>query len=198
MAYIAITGGTASGKSFAVKLLAELLQCAYYDCDCMIGEIYQSNCSLLFKDLLWIQSAINSDGSIDKKELKNLILIKPKFLADLQKILYPILEQKINFILEGAKQAQISHLIFEVPLLFESGFYRLFDININVNINLEIQMIRAIENRKIPFELYHIFCNNQFSNDKKAQLADINFDNNKEIHHLVEQIKSFCTSNLLI
>ena len=68
-------------------------------------------------------------------------------------------------------------LIFEIPLLFENGLQKAFDLTINISAQNKIRIKRIIERDKITEIEAQKRINSQMSEFDKQNLADINIVN---------------------
>ena len=141
---IAVTGGIGSGKSTVMKIIAGKGY-PIFSCD----EIYSQLTS--DRDFLNILrhnfgDILNSDGTLDRKKLSEIVFNNPAKLAELDKITHPAIYKEMFRMADEA-----GGICFcEVPLLFESGAESLFDGVIIVMRNEE-QRIKSVTARdKLP------------------------------------------------
>lgn len=153
---IAVTGGIGSGKSTVMKIIAGKGY-PIFSCD----EIYSQLTS--DRDFLNILrhsfgDILNSDGTLDRKKLSEIVFNNPAKLAELDKITHPAIYKEM---LRMADEA--GGICFcEVPLLFESGAESLFDGVIIVMRNEE-QRIKSVTARdKLPEQDVKKRISNQF------------------------------------
>lgn len=137
---IAVTGGIGSGKSTVMKIIAGKGY-PIFSCD----EIYSQLTS--DRDFLNILrhsfgDILNSDGTLDRKKLSEIVFNNPAKLAELDKITHPAIYKEMFRMADEA-----GGICFcEVPLLFESGAESLFDGVIIVMRNEE-QRIKSVAKR---------------------------------------------------
>ena len=75
-----------------------------------------------------------------------MITVDDFMLNDLCEIIYPELKKRIFSIFEKYQRDQ--YILFEIPMLFESGFDKFFNFIININSEKELQLKRSL-NKKI-------------------------------------------------
>ena len=153
---IAVTGGIGSGKSTVMKIIAGKGY-PIFSCD----EIYSQLTS--DRDFLNILrhsfgDILNSDGTLDRKKLSEIVFNNPAKLAELDKITHPAIYKEMFRMADKA-----GGICFcEVPLLFESGAESLFDGVIIVMRNEE-QRIKSVTARdKLPEQDVKKRISNQF------------------------------------
>ena len=153
---IAVTGGIGSGKSTVMKIIAGKGY-PIFSCD----EIYsQLTSDSDFLNILRhsFGDIINSDGTLDRKKLSEIVFNNPAKLAELDKITHPAIYKEMFRMADEA-----GGICFcEVPLLFESGAESLFDGVIIVMRNEE-QRIKSVTARdKLPEQDVKKRISNQF------------------------------------
>lgn len=83
-------------------------------------------------------------------------------------------------------------IIFDVPLLFESGLDKFCDKILVVISDYEIQLNRIIERDKIDRELAEKIIKAQLSNEERIKNADVVIENNSNLEDLFEKVERFC------
>lgn len=182
---IAVTGLPASGKTLFSELLSSKLNCYLISCDKIVGDFYKdvNLIERLFDKYSWWKLVLNpKNGLFDKNLLKSLIVFNRNVLHDLQEIFFPLIKHFIQQFIVFKKN---SHIVVEVPLLFESGMEKIFDITIGLDSKINIIMERIIK-RDTNIEMYKIFLDLHFKN--KNDLVDVVIDNNSDLNNLDRQI----------
>lgn len=153
---IAVTGGIGSGKSTVMKIIAGKGY-PIFSCDEIYSQLTSDSDFLnilrhSFGDIL------NSDGTLDRKKLSEIVFNNPAKLAELDKITHPAIYKEMFHMADEA-----GGICFcEVPLLFESGAESLFDGVIIVMRNEE-QRIKSVTARdKLPEQDIKKRISNQF------------------------------------
>lgn len=154
---IAVTGGIGSGKSTVMKIIAGKGY-PIFSCDEIYSQLTSDSDFLnilrhSFGDIL------NSDGTLDRKKLSEIVFNNPAKLAELDKITHPAIYKEMFRMADEA-----GGICFcEVPLLFESGAESLFDGVIIVMRNEE-QRIKSVTARdKLPEQDVKKRISNQFN-----------------------------------
>jgi dephospho-CoA kinase len=185
---IAVTGGIASGKSTVCKLFSEKLKCKYYNCDIIVSKLYNDYvfCLKNFSRHKFFSSILDENGLVDKTKLRELIVENPHRLIDISQIVWVELEKLILQIMNSEKE---KFIIFEVPLLFESGFDKLFDFIVNIESNFKNRVDRSL-NSHIDQKFFDIFVSQQVSNEFRKCHADFTIFNNGDVQSLDVKINN--------
>jgi dephospho-CoA kinase len=121
---VALTGGMGCGKSLALQYFGEL-GWKTLSADAVNRGIYDGN--VKFKENLqkhWGARVIGTDGAIDRRIVADIVFADPRELEWLNKLLHPmILDHAQNHF---AAMPEHDH-IFEVPLLYETGWHAGYD-----------------------------------------------------------------------
>lgn len=155
---IAVTGGIGSGKSSVLNMIAEE---GFKTLSC--DEIYagllrdESFCRYISENM---GGGYISGGTLNKEKLKAEVFACPEKLKKLNGLTHPKIMQRL---LQRAESESIAFC--EVPLLFESGFEKLFD-GIIVVLREKEQRISAVVKRdKISEKDALLRINSQFNYD---------------------------------
>ena len=147
---IAITGGIGSGKTLISKILLSL---GYYiyNCDVMAKTIMDNNNSIkiaLVKDI--DKSVINSDNSINRKRLAEIVFNDPLKLEQLNKIVHKFVKDDIkNWIVANKLNNNKKPIFIETAILYQSGIDKLVDEVWEVVASEETRINRVIKRNGI-------------------------------------------------
>ena len=147
---IAITGGIGSGKTLISKILLSL---GYYiyNCDVMAKTIMDNNKSIkiaLVKDI--DKSVINSDNSINRKRLAEIVFNDPLKLEQLNKIVHKFVKDDIkNWIIANKLKNNKKPIFIETAILYQSGIDKLVDEVWEVVASEETRINRVIKRNGI-------------------------------------------------
>lgn len=147
---IAITGGIGSGKTLISKILLSLGYCIY-NCDVMAKTIMDNNNSIkiaLVKDI--DKSVINSDNSINRKRLAEIVFNDPLKLEQLNKIVHKFVKDDIkNWIVANKLKNNKKPIFIETAILYQSGIDKLVDEVWEVVASEETRINRVIKRNGI-------------------------------------------------
>lgn len=83
-------------------------------------------------------------------------------------------------------------IIFDVPLLFESGIDKFCDKILVIISDYEIQLNRVVERDKIDRELAEKIIKSQMSNEERIKKADVVIENDSNLEDLFKKVERFC------
>ena len=182
MIKIGITGSLASGKSTVAKIISAK-KYPLFDADKTVRKIYQTN---IFKIKVSKKFKFKNKKNI-KSKLKKIISINKKTLLELEKIIHPIVRQKIKIF--SKKNRRKKFLFFEIPLLIESKLMKNYNKIIFVNSRKDLRLKRYLKrgnNRKI----FNLLNKRQFSPVKKIKFCDYVINNNGSLKLLKKNIRN--------
>ena len=110
-------------------------------------------------------------------------------LKKLNDIIHP---KVINFYKELKEKNTDEVIIFDVPLLFESGIDKFCDKILVVISDYEIQLNRIVERDKIDRDLAEKIIKSQLSNEERIKKTDVVIENNSNLEDLFEKVERFC------
>ena len=167
MIKIGLTGSVGMGKTTTAKVF-EKLGCDVWDADETVHRLYSKGGKAVVKVAKLFPSAVE-DGSISRSRLKAFLKNEPKYLKELEEIVHPlILEDRQNF----QKHTTSDVVVFDIPLLFETGADKEMDKTVCVFTSTKKQMER-LKNRNKGFDDYYKqLISKQMPSNEKCDRAD--------------------------
>jgi dephospho-CoA kinase len=186
MKVIGLTGGISSGKSTISGALEEK-GAIIIDADKIAHDNLEINKPAWQEIVAYFgEKILNSDNSIDRKKLGDIIFSDPQKRAKLDKIMHSRVIADIKKILEDIKVEQPEALVLvEVPLLFELNLVDLFDETWVVWVDRETQITRLMERNNLSREEAVMRINSQMNLDEKARRADKVIDNRAAVEDTI-------------
>ena len=187
---VALTGGIASGKSLVSDLL-EIHGCHIVDLDVISREVVLPGTDGL-NELVesFGDSILLSDGSLDRKNLRDVLFKKGRNRAKIEQILHPKILQKMKSSIESFKEGVI---VVAIPLLVEKELWGPFDRAVVVDCDVETQIDRLTARENIDNTQAKTMLMAQASREQRFQLADQLptdiIDNNSKISDLKEHVE---------
>ena len=187
---VALTGGIASGKSLVSDLL-EIHGCHIVDLDVISREVVLPGSEGL-NELVesFGDSILLSDGSLDRKNLRDVLYKKGRNRAKIEQILHPKILQRMKSSIENFKEGVI---IVAIPLLVEKELWGPFDRAVVVDCDVETQIDRLTARENIDNTQAKTMLMAQASREQRFQLADHLptdiIDNNSKISDLKEHVE---------
>jgi dephospho-CoA kinase len=178
MLRVGLTGGIASGKSTVSRIFASF-GAKVLDADEVAREV------LLPGQPAWKrlrqafgQEFFHPDGTVKRKELRNLVFADPEKRSQLNAIVHPEVMKEINRrseILSSSVQNGV--LLVDVPLLLEVGVANRFDKIVVVYVSESVQISRLLQRDGISEEEAKQALKVQMALSKKVEQADYLIDN---------------------
>jgi dephospho-CoA kinase len=170
MLKISITGGIGSGKT-TVSRIFEILEIPVFYADDMAKSVMHTD-EPLIKSIkqTFGSEAYNSDHTLNRKYLADLVFNNEKKLAKLNQLVHPAVFRAFDAWLKV--QSQVPYILKEAALLFESGSYKLCDKNILVTAPEELKIKRVMQRDKISAEEVKARMNKQIAEEEGRKLAD--------------------------
>ena len=189
---IGLTGSIGMGKSTTAGMFAEL-GFPVWDADAAVERLYGPGGEAVgpLSDL--IPTAI-VDGTVSKPALKAAIAKSPSLLLEIEGIVHPLVKQdRRDF---AAAHAKAEMIVFDVPLLFETGAHKKVDHVVVVSTSAENQKVRVLARGTMDEPTFNMIMRKQTPDaDKRAQ-ADTVIDTQTldgaraQVHALVEQLRA--------
>ena len=185
---IGLTGGIASGKSTVSKYLAEK-GFEVYDADKIAKDISEKKLVQEEIILTFGNKILDENRNVDRKKLKEIVFKNKEKLEELNGIIHP---KVIDFYKELKEKNTDEVIIFDVPLLFESGIDKFCNKILVVISDYEVQLNRIVERDKINRELAEKIIKSQLSNEERIKKADVVIENNSNLEDLFKKVERFC------
>jgi dephospho-CoA kinase len=187
---VALTGGIASGKSLVSDLL-EIHGCHIVDLDVISREVVLPGTKGL-QELVesFGDSILLNDGSLDRKNLRDVLYKKGRNRAKIEQILHPKIHQKMKSSMESFHEGV---MVVVIPLLVEKELWGPFDRAVVVDCEVEAQINRLSAREEVDSEKAKTMLMTQASREQRFQLnkhlpTDI-IENNSQISDLKEEVE---------
>ena len=167
MIKIGLTGSVGMGKTTTAKVF-EKLGCDVWDADETVHKLYSKGGKAVVEVAKLFPSSVE-EGSISRSRLKALLKNEPKNLKELEEIVHPlILEDRQNF----QKHTTSDVVVFDIPLLFETGADKEMDKTVCVFTSTKKQMERLKNRNKGYDDYYKQLISKQMPSNEKCDRAD--------------------------
>ncbi|MDQ2090311.1 dephospho-CoA kinase [Marimonas arenosa] len=164
---LGLTGSIGMGKSTTAKLFAEA-GCDVWDADAAVHRLYAPGGAAVAPMQTAFPDAV-VDGAVSRDVLKRIIADDPTILKRIEAIVHPLVaEDRADF----ATRAESDILVFDIPLLFETGGNARMDAVAVVSIDAETQRRRVLERGTMTEAQFEAILNKQVPDAKKRALAD--------------------------
>ncbi|MGV0036456.1 MAG: dephospho-CoA kinase [Candidatus Azotimanducaceae bacterium WSBS_2022_MAG_OTU7] len=189
MKIICLTGGLASGKSTAVKHLADK-GAAVIDADILGHQAYNPGTAAFDAVIAAFGKEVHADdGQIDRKALGGMVFGKPEALRKLTDIVWPeirrLAELEIDSITESDPEALI---VLEAAVLFEAGWEDMGEEIWVLTVDRETAIIRSMARDNAPRDAVEHRLDAQLTNEVRTSRADVVITNDSNVAAMLEQI----------
>ena len=172
MIRIALTGSIGMGKSTVAKMF-ERAGVPVFDADATVHQLQSPGGGLVEKIGELFPGTVRS-GTLDRDCLAQIVLSDPKKLSALEALVHPaVREAREAFVRE---HGQAPALIFEIPLLFETGGESDFDKVIVVSAPAEVQRTRVLRRPGMHEAKLDSILERQTPDEEKRRRADFVID----------------------
>lgn len=121
---IGLTGGIGSGKSTAAKVLAQL-GAAVIDADAWARSVTAPGGTAIAPlRAAFGEAVLDAQGGLDRQRMRELAFSDPQVKTQLEAIVHPLVKQAIDQQAQSVLAAGARVLVFDIPLLVESGRWR--------------------------------------------------------------------------
>jgi dephospho-CoA kinase len=186
---IALTGGIATGKTTVANRFREL-GAIILDADRYARQAVEPGTPsyTALRDRIG-PLFFKLDGTLRRQELRRRIIREPTLRKKIDAILHPYITEAMGAEWERQKKLHPQAVIvFDIPLLFEGGFDKDFDIVILVYSTPEVQVQRLIQRDKLSPSEAERTLSMQFPIDSKRAHSDYIIENSAEIEHTLRQV----------
>lgn len=190
---IGITGGIGSGKSIIGKILSiKGFPVFYSDLEAKRIMLHDKKVVAEIKQIFGDEAYLDKD--INRSFLADKIFNQPELKNKVNAIVHPAVRQAFE---DFAKNHQNTLVFNEAAILFETGGYKNFDSTILVIADEDLRLKRVMDRDNASMKSVKERMKNQWSDKKKADLADFIIENNENslLVPQVEKIISKLQSN---
>ncbi len=181
---LGLTGTIGSGKSTALQMFARL-GWSTLSADSVCHTIYKARETEFYRSICsrWGDDIIRADGLADTKKIADIVFKDFGELSWLNSQLHPRIKKYAEDFICRHRQHD---LVFEIPLLFETGWGDFCDKVLTVWAAWDIT-IERLHHRGLSEQQAVLRMRQQWPADKKLSEADWGIINNGSAEHLMEQ-----------
>ena len=185
MIKIALTGSIGMGKSTVAKMF-EQAGVPLFDADAEVRRLQAAGGALVGAIGERFPGAVR-EGAVDRDALSALVVGKPDELAALEAIVHPAVhEAREQFI---ADHPDAAALLFEIPLLFETGAAGEFDKVVVVSAPAEVQRQRVLSRPGMTAQKLDALLARQIPDADKRARADFVIDTGRSLAETARQVE---------
>ena len=193
MLVVALTGGIGAGKSTAARYFAEL-GALVIDADQLARIAIERGSEGFGEVILRFGEEITTNGDIDRRKLAELIFSDSQARTDLEAIIHPRVQALFAEAVEDLSENQI--LIYEIPLLVETGAAEKFDYVITVESDQDLRVSRLLKKGLYISQIDKRMAT-QASSQAREAIADSVIRNDCDEDSLLRQVENLWEGVLL-
>ena len=189
---IGLTGSIGMGKSTTAKMFADL-GFPIWDADAAVERLYSQGGAAVGPLSELVPSSLNN-GAISKEALKDAIRKSPDLLLKIESLVHPLVKQdRRDF---AAAHQDHEMIVFDVPLLFETGAHKKVDHVVVVSTTPENQKARVLARGTMDEPTFNMIMRKQTPDAEKRAKADTVIDTETldgaraQVHDLVERLRA--------
>ena len=185
MIKIALTGSIGMGKS-TVAALFERAGVPVFDADAIVRSLQGPGGALVDRIGEHFPGTVQ-DGVLDRARLAGIVLEDPAQLGELESIVHPaVYDARVAFL---DKHRDAPALLFDIPLLFETGGDKEFDKVVVVSAPAEIQRERVLHRAGMSPEKFQSIVDRQMPDEEKRRRADFVIDTSGDLSTTEAQVR---------
>ena len=185
MIKIALTGSIGMGKSTVARMF-EAAGVKLFDADAVVRQLQGPGGALVERIGDTFPGTVRH-GVLDRDVLGRIVLEDPAKLAQLEAIVHPaVAEWRSTFI---AANRDAPALLFEIPLLFETGGEKDFEKVIVVSAPAEVQRARVLDRPGMTPARLQSILDRQMPDQEKRRRADFVIDTGTDLSTTEAQVR---------
>ena len=170
MKIIGLTGSIGMGKSTTAEMFADL-GCPVFDADAAVHRLYSKGGRAVPLIRAVFPDAV-SNGAVNRKRLGEHMRADPLNLKVLESFIHPWVGEMRAAFLSQAKAGKAKAVVFDIPLLFETGGDKKVDAVVVVTASADIQRERVMARPGMTKALFEMIAKKQMPDAEKRKRAD--------------------------
>jgi dephospho-CoA kinase len=185
MIKIALTGSIGMGKS-TVAAMFERVGVPLFDADAVVRRLQGPGGALVERIGERFPGSVRG-GVLDREVLAGMVLDDHAQLSDLEAIVHPAVYDARRAFLEEHRDAPA--LLFDIPLLFETGAEEEFDKVVVVSASPDVQRARVLKRAGMTPERLDSILERQMPDQEKRARADFVIDTSGDLSTTEAQVR---------
>ena len=185
MIRIALTGSIGMGKSTVARMFEDA-GVPVFDADAVVRALQAPGGGLVEKIGEVFPGCVRS-GTLDRECLAAIVLSDREKLATLEAIVHPAVREARGRFIAGHAKAPV--LLFEIPLLFETGGEDEFDKIVVVSAPADVQRLRVLQRPGMAAAKLDSILARQTPDQEKRARADFVVDTGTDLSTTQSQVR---------
>ncbi len=181
---VGLTGSIGMGKTETAKMFAAL-GVPVFDSDAVVHSLYAA-CGQAVEPIGKAFPGAVKDGAVDRLVLMTALQKDQTGFARLESIVHPLVAQKQREFIAAHMQAEL--IVFDIPLLFETGGDSRMDVVVVASAPPDIQRARALARPDMTETKFEQILSRQMPDLEKCTLADYVVDTGQGLAHARAQV----------
>jgi len=186
MRVIALTGGIGCGKSLAAEYFADF-GAIVIDADQLARAGIERGSAGFDQVVSIFGDSILKNGDIDRRALGELVFKDPSSKVKLENIIHPWVRQEFEEAVDSLKADET--LVYEIPLLFETGGQDRFDIVVTIESSMENRVTR-LRARGLHISEIEARIAAQATREQRESIADFLIENDGSEDELLRKVEN--------
>jgi dephospho-CoA kinase len=182
---LGLTGSLGMGKSTAARFFAED-GVPVHDSDAAVHALYEGEAVPAIERAF---PGSTSDGKVDRTKLAAMVLNDSAALARLEAIVHPLVSASREKFLAHAQANGAPVVVFDVPLLFETGIDKSCDAVVVVSAPADVQRRRVLERPGMTEGKFAAILAKQMPDAEKRRRADFIVDSSGDFDNTRAQVR---------
>ena len=194
MILVGLTGGIATGKSTVARMFKRC-GAVVIDADQLARDVVRPG-KPAWRDIVDVfgRGVLNSNRSINRQALAAIVFGDRRKLRRLERIIHPrVAREQQRITRHIAERSPHAVVVYEVPLLFESGAHKRVDKIIVVTADRETQIARLKRRNRLGRQQALRRIKNQMALARKVGLADAVLDGTDDKIALRKEVRRLLT-----
>lgn len=189
MLKVGLTGNIASGKS-VVSSCWKKWGARLVDADELARRAVEPGTEALEAiGQRWGPGVISADGTLNRAALRDIVFRDAVERGRLEQITHPAIRRLRDEEFAAAEREGAPLVVADVPLLYEVGMEKDFDLVVHVHASADTRLRRLVELRGLDPDDAHRMMESQMSSERKRGHADIVIDNEGTLEALEERAR---------
>lgn len=190
MIKVGLTGSIGMGKSTVADMFKKF-GCPVFDADKAVHGLYEKGgAGIDIIKSFYPAAVVNS--AVDREILRSYIAENPDKIRELETLIHPLVKKLRDDFLKTNQNKEL--LVFDIPLLFETGLNKNMDITVVVSAPYHVQHKRVMSREGMTEKIFSGLLAKQISNDEKKTMADIIIKTDESLNITKSKVKEFISS----
>ena len=190
MIKVGLTGSIGMGKSTVADMFKNFGY-PVFDADKAVHDLYEKGgAGIGIIKSFYPAAVVNS--AVDREVLRSYLVENPDKIRDLEILIHPLVKKLRDDFLKANQNKEL--LVFDIPLLFETGLNKTMDITVVVSAPYHVQHKRVMLREGMTEKIFSGLLAKQISDDEKKTMADIVIKTDESLNMTKSKVKDFISS----